>query len=227
MSDDRTTPTHRLVTRALYLQVRDALAERIAGGEWKPGSAIPNEGDLSRQFGVSAGTMRKALEVLEDERLLTRRQGRGTFVNDQTSDELAVRYSNLRTPGGERIVGQVRTIEAVETNRRVLEEKLDQVDQASRSRDEVLELAIRALRGDVVEIRADVVEIRSDIVEIRGDIVEIRGDISGIRGDIVEIRGDITGIHGDIAGIRGDIGRLSSQVAPLEPRITALERRRP
>jgi GntR family transcriptional regulator len=97
----------RFSTRPLYLQVRDALASRIAMGEWKPNAAIPNEGDLAREFGVSSGTMRKALDMMEGERLLTRRQGRGTFVNDQSSDELAVRYSNIRTADGERITGEV------------------------------------------------------------------------------------------------------------------------
>ena len=58
--------TSRFSTRPLYLQVRDALGERISGGEWKPSTAIPNEGDLARQFGVSPGTMRrKALDLLE------------------------------------------------------------------------------------------------------------------------------------------------------------------
>jgi GntR family transcriptional regulator len=76
-------------------------------GEWKPNAAIPNEGDLAREFGVSSGTMRKALDMMEGERLLTRRQGRGTFVNDQSSDELAVRYANIRTADGDRITGEI------------------------------------------------------------------------------------------------------------------------
>lgn len=97
----------RFSTRPLYLQVRDALASRIAMGEWKPNAAIPNEGDLAREFGVSSGTMRKALDMMEGERLLTRRQGRGTFVNDQSSDELAVRYANIRTADGDRITGEI------------------------------------------------------------------------------------------------------------------------
>jgi GntR family transcriptional regulator len=96
--------------RPLYLQVRDALAARIATREWKPGFAIPNESDLAREFGVSSGTMRKALDLLEGERLLTRRQGRGTFVNDQASDELAVRYSNIRTADGKRITEEVNVL---------------------------------------------------------------------------------------------------------------------
>jgi GntR family transcriptional regulator len=79
--------------------------------EWKPHAAIPNEGDLAREFGVSPGTMRKALDLLEGQHLVTRRQGRGTFVNDQGADQLAVRFSNIRGPDGERISGQVESAE--------------------------------------------------------------------------------------------------------------------
>ena len=75
----------RFFTQPLYLQLRDALAERIARGEWKPGIAIPGEGDLARQLGVSKGTVRKSLDLLESEGLLSRRQGRGTFVIDPAS----------------------------------------------------------------------------------------------------------------------------------------------
>ena len=115
MLSDRIIPSGgRFSNRPLYLQLRDALAERIANGEWKPGSAIPNESDLAREFGVSAGTMRKALDLMEAERLLTRRQGRGTFVNDQTSDELAARFTNLRMPDGSRLCGQVKHVEVTE-----------------------------------------------------------------------------------------------------------------
>lgn len=97
-----------LSTRPLYLQLRDVLAERIATGEWKPGIAIPNETDLAREFGVSPGTMRKALGLLEGERLVNRQQGRGTFVNDQGSEALAIRFSNLRGADGVRIAGLVQ-----------------------------------------------------------------------------------------------------------------------
>ena len=107
---NRLVSPSRFSTRPLYLQVRDALAARIAGGEWKPNSAIPNEGDLAREFGVSSGTMRKALDLMEGERLLTRRQGRGTFVNDQSSEELAERFSNIHAADGERIAGESKML---------------------------------------------------------------------------------------------------------------------
>jgi GntR family transcriptional regulator len=95
--------------RALYLQVRDALAERIASGEWKPGFALPNEGNLAREVGVSPGTVRKALELMEGAGLIKRHQGRGTFVNDQACHELEARFSNLRRPDGEHILGEVKS----------------------------------------------------------------------------------------------------------------------
>lgn len=106
--------TSRFSTKPLYIQVRDVLAECIATGEWKPSAAIPNEGDLAREFGVSSGTMRKALDLLEEEKLLTRRQGRGTFVNDQSLGDLAVRYSNIRTPAGDHVASEVKYLEVLE-----------------------------------------------------------------------------------------------------------------
>jgi GntR family transcriptional regulator len=96
------------------MQVRDALAERIASGVWKAGMAVANESDLARELGVSAGTVRKALELMESQRLITRRQGRGTFVSDQTSNDQMVRFCNLRGPDGERVNGHVMSVDVTE-----------------------------------------------------------------------------------------------------------------
>ena len=99
------TAVGRFSTRPLYLQVKDMLIQRIAAGAWRPGAAIPNEIELSRELGISVGTVRKALDEMESERLISRRQGRGTFVIDQTLTEHAVRFSNIRDPNGMRIGG--------------------------------------------------------------------------------------------------------------------------
>jgi GntR family transcriptional regulator len=98
-------------TRPIYLQLRDAMAERIATGAWKPGQAIPNEGELAREFGVSPGTMRKALALMESEHLITRWQGRGTFINDQASGALADRYCNIRGTEGQPVSGRIEAAE--------------------------------------------------------------------------------------------------------------------
>ncbi|MEJ2431913.1 MAG: GntR family transcriptional regulator [Pseudolabrys sp.] len=66
--------------RPLYRQARDLLVKRIVDGEWKPGAALPSESELAADLGVSQGTVRKALDELEAERFVVRRQGKGTFV---------------------------------------------------------------------------------------------------------------------------------------------------
>jgi GntR family transcriptional regulator len=105
---------HSLSTRPLYLQLRDALVERIATGKWKSGKLIPNEGDLAREFGVSLSTMRRALDVMEDELLIVRQQGRGTFVNDPASDGLLNRFSKLCGTDGKPLIGRVETSNVTE-----------------------------------------------------------------------------------------------------------------
>jgi GntR family transcriptional regulator len=67
--------------RPKYMQVRDALLERIRSGTWKPGDVIPSEQEIAREFDVASGTARKAILFLVEEMgLLTRRQGSGTWV---------------------------------------------------------------------------------------------------------------------------------------------------
>jgi GntR family transcriptional regulator len=97
--------------RPLYLQLCDLMADRIATRACKPGSALPNEGDLAREFGVSPGTVRKALERLEHMRLIIRRQGRGSFVSDLTSGELVDRFATIRGPDGGNVVAEVGSVE--------------------------------------------------------------------------------------------------------------------
>jgi GntR family transcriptional regulator len=101
----------RFFNRPLYLQVRDDLAQRIATGEWKPGHTLPNETELAREVGVSSGTMRKSLDLLESEYLVTRRRGRGTFVNDPASKDLVHRFDNIYRANDRRAEGEVRTLD--------------------------------------------------------------------------------------------------------------------
>jgi GntR family transcriptional regulator len=95
--------------RPLYLQVRDALLERIKDGRWKPGTNLPSEIDLYRQLGVSLGTLRKALSVLENEQLIVREPGRGTFVRDHQAGEALSRFNPMRAPDGGPLRGDVKS----------------------------------------------------------------------------------------------------------------------
>jgi GntR family transcriptional regulator len=64
----------------LYMQVERSLRDAVCSGDLRSGMAVPPERDLAESLGVSRITVRKALGVLVDEGLLTRRQGAGTFV---------------------------------------------------------------------------------------------------------------------------------------------------
>jgi len=80
----------------LYGQIKSLLVGRLASGEWKPGQMIPSEAELASRFGVSQGTVRKAIDELATDRLLLRRQGRGTFVASHAEDRHSTRFLRLR-----------------------------------------------------------------------------------------------------------------------------------
>lgn len=83
----------------LYAQVAALLRSRISKSFWTPAAPLPNEAALAKEIGVSIGTVRKALEILEDERLIRRRQGRGTFVVDSSEQDDVARFSSLIIEG--------------------------------------------------------------------------------------------------------------------------------
>ncbi len=63
-----------------YAQMADLLRESISQGEHPPGGRLPSESALARVHEVSNMTARQAISVLEEEGLVHRIQGKGTFV---------------------------------------------------------------------------------------------------------------------------------------------------
>lgn len=68
-------------SRHLYLQVIDHLKRDIEVGIYKEKEKLPSEFELAKQLGVSRATLREALRILEEENVIVRRHGVGTFVN--------------------------------------------------------------------------------------------------------------------------------------------------
>lgn len=64
----------------LYKTAESEMIARIERGEWEVGRRLPNEFELAAEFGVSQGTMRRALITLEGKGYLNRKPGRGTLV---------------------------------------------------------------------------------------------------------------------------------------------------
>jgi len=76
----------------LYLQLKAVIEDRIASGDWLPGTQLPSERELCEQFKISRITVRQAIADLVTEGRLIRTQGRGTFV---ASPRIEQRLSNL------------------------------------------------------------------------------------------------------------------------------------
>lgn len=68
----------------VWQQLADILRSRIESGEYPPGRIMPSETTLSQEHGLARGTVTKALNWLEDQGLVTRVQGRGTFVAERS-----------------------------------------------------------------------------------------------------------------------------------------------
>ncbi len=86
----------------LYQQIKGFILNSLRSGEWKPGDAIPSEMDLASRFGVSQGTVRKAIDELAAENLVIRRQGKGTFVATHAEQHVQFRFLKLVPDSGTR-----------------------------------------------------------------------------------------------------------------------------
>ena len=85
----------------LYRQIRGLITRSLESGEWGPGDVIPSESELAIRFGVSQGTVRKAIDEMAAENLLVRRQGKGTFVATHNDPRSFFRFLRLAANEGE------------------------------------------------------------------------------------------------------------------------------
>jgi GntR family transcriptional regulator len=95
-----------------YLDLADALRARIVARDLGPGGALAGELDLAREYGTSRVTVRRALDLLRQEGLVTSRRGAGWFaavdpvrqpLGRVTTVEAAVEAAGARP--GRRILG--------------------------------------------------------------------------------------------------------------------------
>ena len=94
----------------LYREVKHKLLESLRGGEWKPGEIIPAEKRLCERFGVSVGTLRKAVDELTAENILIRHQGRGTFVASHSQDRYMFGFFHVFAQDGRKEYAKVEFI---------------------------------------------------------------------------------------------------------------------
>lgn len=76
-----------------YQFIADSLRQEIEGGLYREKGLLPTEQVLCQHFNISRQTVRRALSVLEEEGLITRRQGSGSHLREQAAPEEAHHYS--------------------------------------------------------------------------------------------------------------------------------------
>lgn len=74
--------------RSKHERLRDYLVDEMIAGRMKPGQALPSERRLMRQLGVARMTISQALASLENDGLIRRVQGKGTFVEPGARSKL-------------------------------------------------------------------------------------------------------------------------------------------
>lgn len=73
-------PLQRENLTSLYEQIADTLRIEVQGGFYEPSGKLPSEAELGERFGVSRVTVRLALGRLEEEGIVERKQGKGTYA---------------------------------------------------------------------------------------------------------------------------------------------------
>jgi GntR family transcriptional regulator len=94
----------------LYRLAKQSLLGAIEAGHYPPGRALPNEAALAKALGISIGTLRHAVDELVAERILLRRQGRGTYVATHTTDRFVFQFFHVERGDGTREAPRVELL---------------------------------------------------------------------------------------------------------------------
>jgi GntR family transcriptional regulator len=78
-----------------YYQLKEILEKRLQSGEFQPGDQFPTDQSLCEAYGLSRGTVRRAIELLVEEGRLRREQGRGTFVTTPQLNQTFFRLASF------------------------------------------------------------------------------------------------------------------------------------
>ena len=106
---DTTTPAVPLAT-PLYKEVKRQMMNGLTRGDWKPGEAIPSERKLSETYGISIGTVRKAIDELCAENILIRQQGRGTYVASHNRERMLFYFFHVVPDAGPKAYPDVKLV---------------------------------------------------------------------------------------------------------------------
>ena len=98
--------------------VSEAIIRQIESRALREGDRLPSEGELAASHGVSVGTVQKALTQLAHSGVITREQGRGTFVSASRVAPADIRYLRFRDADGNELPSYVHARSVKRLNRK-------------------------------------------------------------------------------------------------------------
>ena len=132
----------KMDSRQLYLQVIEEIKRDIQQEKYKEKEKLPSEFQLSKQIGVSRATLREALRILEEENVVTRKHGVGTFVNskpiyssgiEQLNSVTSMIANSGKTPGSQYLSAEL--LESMEEDKqKFLPKEVNMLAQIERVR---------------------------------------------------------------------------------------------
>jgi GntR family transcriptional regulator len=141
----------------LYKQVKERLIHHLVGETWGPGDVLPSEPKLAERFGVSPGTVRKALDELTAENVVMRHQGKGTIVARHDPERSLFHFFRMTDPAGTPLTPTSRVLSCIQRRARKVDLERLRLAQGSH----VIEIErVRDLAGQAAMLESIVLSAR-------------------------------------------------------------------
>jgi GntR family transcriptional regulator len=194
-----------------YAQLASRIKQQIADGVYPPGSQIPTENALSKSFGISPMTVRRAIGLLTEEGLLKASQGRGTFVQ---SIEWQSSGFSLK-PLADLISNDTNTkVKVLRINPVKADQKLAGILDLELGGwlIHVLRLLVRDGQPLLLQSGYIIYDPERPLLEAELDIVSLKGILSGSTNSVIK-KGEIGIIPKIVSGDEGALLRLPDNTA--------------
>jgi len=73
----------------IYIQIVEQIQHRIVAGTLKPGDQLPTVRALAQELRVNFNTVARAYRMLDEARIISTQQGRGTYITEKPSSEVS------------------------------------------------------------------------------------------------------------------------------------------
>ena len=83
-----------------YVQIAEQVAREISAGHWVVGDRLPGEREMSKDYGVAVGTLRKSLDRLRTQGFVHSVQGSGNYIAATENSTSLYAFYRLELPGG-------------------------------------------------------------------------------------------------------------------------------